>query len=65
MTSVALPPPADLGGALVSGGMMVNGANQMDRGEAMQNHAQAQYEASLPPTDGAGGGDGDDSDDGY
>lgn len=48
VTSAALPPPLDLAGAAAASGMMVNGAQQMDRGEAMMDHAQAQYQASQP-----------------
>jgi hypothetical protein len=70
VTSAALPPPLDLAGAAAAGGMMVNGAQQMDRGEAMMDHAQAQYDGSQSQPSGgdmgaggAGGmGNGGDSD---
>lgn len=45
--ATVLPPPADIAGAIFAGGRMVAGAQEMDRGEAMMDAAQASYEASL------------------
>jgi hypothetical protein len=44
--ATVLPPPADLAGAFFAGGRMVNGAEAMDRGEAIMDRAQADYDAS-------------------
>lgn len=62
------PPPADLVGVVMAGGAMATAGEQMDRGEAMMDHAQAQYDANQypqPDYDGAGGAGNGGGDGGY